>query len=227
MERYEKIDKLRTLGVEVTPIAAVPSTEQSPVVTSLRYYFASPSSDPLTISEFTDPAAEREAFVQLNIAEDIPEPTELNGLFIHTVNATTPIPTSDLLPIPEDLGFARLSYGLEAVSGDEEEKVVGRILVYKPEDEKVSWQQPTVELLEPADGATLSSSELDIKASIESDYEEEWRVSWFVTDGKITNRRAKETKWEEPGTGDQTLILTVRGLNSNTFVIKTAKVTFE
>lgn len=226
-ERYEKIDKLRAIGVEVTPIAAVPSPGSTPSITSLNLYVVQPTDTSLNVASYSDPEADSALFIDSVISSDAPEKTDLNGLFLYKIKANVAIPSAELLPIPPEPGFARLTYGITASAGEETENIIGRILVYAPNDEKTTWTQPNVTLHEPADGATLSPGEIDIKASIESDYSEEWRVSWFVSDGKLSNRRAKETKWETPGSGDHTLILTVRGLNSNTFVIKTAKVKFE
>ena len=64
-------------------------------------------------------------------------------------------------------------------------------------------------------------------ASVDNDNDEELRVGWFTSKGKIKNRRAKSTKWETGGSGKQTLLLTVRGRKSGAFVFATQEVVVE
>lgn len=225
-ERYEVVNKLRAIGVENNPVAVKPSTADEPQTVTLSFYVIQPENKPLSAEVFTDYGAEPGDIIEVSINETIEDPTELGGLFLHRIEASYAIPSSDFLPIPDDPGFIRLRYNVRIFNDSEEEKIVGNILVYKPDNEILNWTNPTIELLTPGDGETIQAGDVDIKGSISADFQEEWRVSWFTTEGEIENRRAKETKWKTPGSGNHSLIFTVRGLNSNTFAIRTANVNF-
>jgi hypothetical protein len=131
---------------------------------------------------------------------------------LYSVNAKVVIPAA--VPIPPKPGFSRLKYGVVLRSGEEEEKVVGNLLVYPPGSPELSWQAPSGEIVTPTTGSVESGS-IDLKANLVSpNTGESLRVSWYVSSGKVQNRRAKQTKWQDPKTGTQTILMTVRGLKT-------------
>ncbi|MEI6834604.1 MAG: hypothetical protein WCL28_11495, partial [bacterium] len=56
--------------------------------------------------------------------------------------------------------------------------------------------------------------------TITSDSQESNRVAWFVSAGKIKNRKSRSTLWEDAPSGTQAVFFTARGAKSGAFAIK-------
>ena len=72
----------------------------------------------------------------------------------------------------------------------------------------------------------LTSDQI-LSGTITKPQPENVKVSWFVSSGKVTNRRAKETKWAPEKTGPQTVIMTARGMKSGSFAVQAVDVNVE
>ena len=116
-----------------------------------------------------------------------------------------------------------MRYKVKFSVGADYETVVGDAVVYLPDAPQISWKSPDISIAKPA--ATGTEGTMDVEGIITSEGVEPYRVSWFVSDGKIKNRRAKATSWSDAAKGAQTLIMTVRGTKSGAFAIKSQTVT--
>jgi hypothetical protein len=154
---------------------------------------------------------------------------DLAGMRLYQVQATIAIPTIEQLPILPDPGFARLRYGMRLTSGAEEEMIVGNVLVYPAGAAELAWTVQTVDVMAPTAGAVVSGEEVEMKGVINKTIDENIRVGWFVTDGRLKNRRAKDTEWQtdDAKAGAATVIFTTRGLKSGAFAMKAVDVTIQ
>jgi hypothetical protein len=102
-------------------------------------------------------------------------------------------------------------------SGDDE-SVVGDTLLYAPGSPQLEWKPPTINITKPTDNSSAGS--VDLEGTISSDGNESNRVAWFVSAGKVKNRKARSTRWEDAPSGSQAVFFTVRGAKSGAFAIK-------
>lgn len=214
-DRFEQINKLRAIGVSAAPVTVQPTTSvSSPVTADLTIYAVLPLGQTVSIEPYADPQPSRQPLLSPEIAPGSEKYVDYAAFRLYSVNARVVIPPASQVPIPPKPGFSRLKYGLVMRAGDEEEKVVGNLIIYPPGAPELSWQAPSVEIATPAAGSVDSAS-IDLKANLVSPNPgENLRVSWYVSSGKVQNRRAKETKWQDPKSGTQTIIVTVRGLKT-------------
>jgi hypothetical protein len=227
-ERYEKVGKLRALGTASTPVVAQPSTADAPQTVTLTFYAAVPNGDTVTATPFLDEGSLYALPLPLEVVPGSETYTGQAAFQLYSVKTTVAIPTIDQLPIEPGTGFARVRYGLTLTDGGEEEKIVGTLLVYPEGSSELAWATtpPSIDVTEPAASATVSGK-LDIKAAITNPIGEDMRVGWFVSDGEVKNRRAKETEWDKAGAGPQTVIVTARGMKTGAFTLKAVDVTVE
>jgi hypothetical protein len=227
-ERPEKLDKLRGLGVQATPLVASPSVDgETPKTVELTVYASLPIGQTATVAAYAD----EESFLSVNTPADqiaVDEASikydEYPGLQIMSFKAKVPVPTaSDMARFG---GSGNVRYGFVLNAGDEEEKMVGNFLVYPEDAPQLAWTNPDAAVSAPIDGGTVSSGgESDLKADLADPNGEDLKVGWYVTSGEIKNRRARNTIWKEPDAGPQTVILTVRGRQSRGFAMKAFSVT--
>ena len=212
-DRFEQINKLRAIGVSVAPVTVQPTiSPSSPGTAALTIYAAVPLGQTISIEPYTDPQPSILPQLTPVIESGSEKYVDYAAFRLYSVNARVVIPAA--VPIPPKPGFTRLKYGLLMRAGEEEEKVVGNILVYPPGSPELSWQAPSAEIATP-NTAGVESGSIDLKANLVSpNAGENLRVSWYVSSGKVQNRRAKETKWQDPKAGAQTILMTVRGLKT-------------
>jgi hypothetical protein len=202
-----------------------PTASAQPI--TLTFHAAVPVGEKVTAAPFVDDESKYAAPIELTVNDASAAYADHAGFSHYTINATFLVPPKDALPIPSNPGFVRMRYGLTLTSGDEEEKIVGNYLVYSEGAPELAWTQvPDVTVSSPAEDATVSG-ETDLEASIGETLDDNWRVGWFVSDGKVTNRRAADTKWETDDSGPQTVIFTARGRKSGAFMIKVVDVTVD
>jgi hypothetical protein len=120
-------------------------------------------------------------------------------------------------------GYARLRYQVKFNASGDDENIVGDTIVYPESSTALSWTAPTIAITKPA--TTAAAGSLDLEGTIDSQGNETNRVSWFVSSGKVKNRRAKSTVWQDAASGSQTVVMTVRGTKSGAFAIKTQTIT--
>ncbi|NBQ54495.1 MAG: hypothetical protein EBU49_13095 [Proteobacteria bacterium] len=94
--------------------------------------------------------------------------------------------------------------------------------------EESAYQAVSVSVAEPVANATIGAGpDQVLSGTVIKPQSENVKVSWFVSSGKVTNRRAKETKWEPQSSGTQTVIMTARGMKSGSFALQAVDVTVE
>lgn len=121
-------------------------------------------------------------------------------------------------------GLVRLSYTLLASDGQRQVPIAGDFVVYRDLSVTGANWRLTGAIDSPEEGQILADKNFDISSTIDNPQNEAMKIAWFVSAGKIKNRRAASTKWELPGSGSYTLILTVRGKGSRNGDIKVREI---
>lgn len=222
-ERYEQVAKLRTLGVKTNKVASAPSTETTEETISLEFVVSFPNGtiNELSATPFIEENSSTLALpVLVELSDTAISEETVGALTIATITANLKVPIFDFSNTP----FKKLSlrYGLEAraETGDKE-RIVGNYVIYPANSSELLWQAPNIVITAP-NSENLSGSSADkvtISAELrERQIEESYRIGWFASGGKIKNRRALNSDWEElAGIGEKTLIVTARGRSSGAF----------
>ncbi|MBI2602467.1 MAG: hypothetical protein HYW48_05365 [Deltaproteobacteria bacterium] len=204
-ERFEKVDKLRGIGIKAVPsITEASSTGEAPKLVSLTVYAVLPKGQEVTsFDSYTD---EQGTFsIPTSVSISLPPSYEdLGPLRLVTLMATTVVPEVKQETIDAFNGVVRFRYGLKLVSGSDEEIVVGDYLVVAKDHAALQWQKPDLQIVEPA--GTVSGSPVKLLATVSKQQDEPVKVIWFVSSGKVKNLQAHDTEWEEPELGTQALI---------------------
>lgn len=218
--RPEVIDKLRTIGVTRNPSVAASVLAGGPSSANLTAYLALPQGQAIdSVKPFVD---EKDSYglpstVSVNLGEITYE--DLGPLRLAVIPAQMTLP-----PITDDQlsafnGVARVRFGMLVLAGKEEEKIVGDILITKPDSELLIAPEPSAEITVPSLGGTRGPSG-PLKAVLTKEYDEPIKLSWFVSSGEVTNQFAKETEWNSASPGEQAVILGVYPRRTRSFVIK-------
>jgi hypothetical protein len=215
-ERQERVEKLRALGVVSNPAVLSPSANQGELTIHATLL---PGQEVTALKLYEEDNGGPVVPVALALKPETATYTDYSQLRIFSVSATILAPP--FLEFSERSPFHRLRYGVEIVAGEETEKIVGNILYYPNSAEEASWQNHTLALEKPEQVGN-SGDELDLAAALTKAQEETVRIAWFVSSGKIQNRRAITTKWLDMSSGQQTVVLTARGRQSGatSFVVR-------
>lgn len=191
---------------------------------ALTYYLAAPAASAITALPGIDGGARYSVPVIVTPVDNGVQETNYGALSLYTYRATIVIPNSSAVTSPLMLrGFARVRSHVEFSTAEgEREAIVSDTVVYAEGSTQLDWTAPTVDIITPS--RTANAGKLDVEGSITSSGNETHRIAWFVSSGKIKNRRAKMTTWEEAAAGQQTLFFTVRGTKSGAFGIKAMNV---
>jgi len=220
-ERPEKINKLRAIGVEQSPVAAKPGD-----TVQLTFYLAGPSQMVLTPRVLIDSNARYGTPVSVtpldqNVSENVVGP-----LSLYSYKATVSVPNDASTGVRlAAQGYVRLRYNVAFSQGTDEESIVGDTIVYAPNSPQLNWTAPTIAITKPAPTASAGTVELD--GNIDASGTESNRVSWFVSGGKVKNRRAKTTSWQDAPKGSQAIFMTVRGTKTGAFALQSLAVTID
>ena len=218
----ERIQKLRALGVSQSPVIAKVGSN-----VALTFYLAGPKGKTIAASTYTDAAFKYGTNASVTLVDTQTTETNYGPLSVYALRAKFTVTKST--PITATIatsGNARLRYGVafNATDGDTQ-TVVGDTLVYSDSAPQQSWVDPTVSITKPVADSVSGTTAID--ADIATTNDEGDRVGWFVSSGSVTNRRGHASDWKDASSGDQTLILTVRGAKSGSFAIKARKVTVQ
>lgn len=214
--RFERIDKLRALGVTTSPIGLTPAGSDGSQAMTLSFFLVAPLGSTLQFEPYEDEKSRFAIPVKLSVAETSDKRTDYATFSIHQIDAVLTPPPAGLFPIPEDPGFVRLRYGLRVTAANEEEVIVGTAVLYANNTIRPSYQPLSVQIVTP-ESQGLLGNEATIAASVDNPNDENVKIGWFVSSGQVKNRRARQTIWSDIKGGKQTMIVTVRGLKSGTF----------
>lgn len=209
----ELIDKFRTMGVGLADPSYTYSTDSTPVTAALSFYFATPSDASIT----ADNVEVDSQTIELTFSAPVLVEAKAT-LNIYKVDATANIPVeSALIFNPAEEDTATVSYAAIFLQGSEEERVFGKIRIYRPTVASSSEvTTPTATILEPVDGDSVSGS-IELSGEVGNKIVESYRSSWLVSSGTIEKFRDREAEWVDAKKGSQTVIFTVRGLDSFNF----------
>jgi len=229
--RVERIEKLRTIGVASNPIVLSAPAPGSSGILELTAFAALPAGNTVTASSFLDEASAYTPPVPIVIDSNSESIQHLGALDLYSVKGTVnvgPLTPEQQAILAAPSGKLTLRYGIRLEAGEESEDIVGNILVYPAGSEESAYQAVSVSVAEPVANATVSSGpDQVLSGTVTKPQSENVKVSWFVSSGKVTNRRAKETKWEPQSAGTQTVIMTARGMKSGSFALQAVDVTVE
>lgn len=222
-ERYEEITKLRTLGVSSDKVTTTTSTDSITETVTLTFHLALPNGETVTSIENYSDSTDDPRYLSVPLAVDtsLESYSERGGFTIYSVPAVLTIPDLSQNAVFLAAGLYSLRYGLTITSDSgENENIVGNYLIYPPGSKELTdWQTPpNLSITSLSDGETVNiSTKIPLKGEISKTIEENYRVGWFVSKGKVKNRRSIDTEWEIEEAGTHTIVLTIRGRSSGTF----------
>lgn len=239
--RPETADKLKPILVLVNaPIQAKqpivplnPANWDGPPVAggtvNLQFHFIAPPGTVLTlVPTVPEPRPLTLPFNAWSIAPAVPY--EYPGLQHTTFTAVATLPSAEVLaaawPRFAIDGFVRLRYAMLVSDGSRELEEAGDFIVYK--DATIAGATHTLfgsTIDSPAQNETVGGKTLDISSTLQNAQGEPVKIGWYVSDGKVKNRRAESTEWELPGSGEYTLVFTVRGKESRNGDIQIHQIT--
>ena len=228
--RVERIEKLRAIGISANPVVLIAPAPGTSGSIELTTYAALPLGASVSAQSFLDEGSTYNQPVPVVMTPGSEATQQMAALDIFSVKATVTVGplTAEQQVILATTGKLALRYGIQLDSGEESERIVGNILVYPATAQEVTYQSVGVSVAEPLANATVSSGpDQVLSGTVTKPQSENIKVSWFVSSGKVTNRRAKETKWEPEKTGIQTVIMTARGMKSGSFALQAVDVTVE
>ena len=223
-EKFETISKLRALGVATDPIGLVPSTDGAIQTAQMKFFVAAPLGATVQYEPYQDDRARYALPIELVIDTDSEKIGDYAKFSIHQVNAVLSLPATALVPIPPDPGFARIRYGLRARSGAEEELIVGTLVLYANQETRPAYEPLSVAIDSPLE-VTALGEQTNLQATIDNKNSENIKIGWLVSSGTVKNRRAKSTLWLDSAAGQQTVVVTVRGMKSGSFAYAVRDVT--
>lgn len=222
-DRPEVVNKLRGFGVTQSPVGATPGQK-----VDLTFYLAGPKGMTLSSSVYRDTAFRYGGLADLTLVDANPTETSIGNLSLYTLRASFQTPSdAATLALIQSKGNTPVRYGVRFVNSadGDEETVVGNTILYGASAPELQWSAPQITIGQPVSETIGTTTSL--VAAITPAQAESHRVSWLVSSGKVKNPNDGTTEWSEAGTGEQTLILGVRGKNSGAFTFKTMKVTVQ
>ena len=112
-DRYEDVSKLRAIGVQTSPVVAVPSTASAASVMTLIFYAAAPLGTTVSASSATDNEGAANGYTMpLTVKSGSDSYKDYQKLRVYSVTATLAVPTADALQFSAQEGFATIHYAL-------------------------------------------------------------------------------------------------------------------
>ncbi|MBC61579.1 MAG: hypothetical protein CMP11_03905 [Zetaproteobacteria bacterium] len=200
-ERPEQLDRLRVIGVKTNPPVIIFDDLSSITDFELEALVSVPKDDEIidqinfvddsflftqTIDIVWNEPVFLEEFSNLNLYL-IKGKIDLDSL---QDNQQYPDLNNDKL---EEISSYIFRYGLEVKTQNDNEIVVGNFIVSLTENEYQN-QSFNIDITNPIDESDYNKEEeIEIKMNLEKSVEEEVKVIWFTSEGKIENPRSKET----------------------------------
>jgi hypothetical protein len=239
--RPETADKLKPILTLVNPPAgaATPlqaldgSAWQPPVVggsVTLQFHFIGPAdlgNLTLTTGE-VEPKPLTLPFNDWAISAAVPH--DYPGLRHVTIEVNATLPTAAELTALwsefPNVGFVRLRYTLVVSDGSRELPLAGDFVVYGDTAFPGANQNLFGSTIDaPAADGIVGDAKVTVASTLKNPQDEPVKIGWYVSAGEIKNRRAASTEWELPGSGEYTLIFTVRGKEARNGDIQIRRVT--
>lgn len=225
--RPETADKLKPILVLVNPPAGADTplqplsgaSWQPPVLgqtVKLQFHFIGPADlAPLTLrTGEVEPRVLTVPFNNWTIASAVPH--DYPGLRHVTIEAEGTTPTeadlADYWAQYPGVTFARLRYTLIVSDGTRELPLAGDFVVFRDGNALGARDNLFGSSIDsPAADEPVTDKKVTISSTLQFPEDENIKIGWYASAGEIKNRRASSTEWELPGSGEYTLILTVRG----------------
>ncbi|MCX6106980.1 MAG: hypothetical protein NTY08_14235 [Proteobacteria bacterium] len=225
-DRFEKIAKLRGLGLVTSPVVAPPSTDSAVSKVQMTFYAAMPLGGTVTAEPYSDLQGSLRK-IELPLTIDGVEYEDHASLRLAKIKATATVPTANLIYFDPDNGFATVRYAVSLKSNEGLQIMVGNLVVYPEGSAQLISRNnlPKLSITTPTKDSAIGNSKQEIKAEITEVNDETFRVGWFVSGGKIDTRNAVKANWEPSGSGKFTVIVTARGTKTSAFGIDVIDVT--
>lgn len=205
----EQIRETRPLGTRTEPVMLTPGRTEAQlqlILATPTGTVISPISQTLTILDHS--------------GGNPPQPIE-----VVTTTATTNHKTLDewimtyTFDVPasssEDENPLTLYYDLTVNDTKKDIAINGKSLIYRADSSKATWQPPVIAITKP-DGAVPLDTKSPLEGSISKNQDEKVRVHWYVPNGEVQNIYDITTKWAPDAAGEATIVLMVRGRDSQT-----------
>lgn len=210
-ENPERIDKLRAIGVD-TDQASYSFAEEGQPETSATLSFLLLTKDPAPV---TVALVDDGAYAPL---ADIAQTEEIFAeMRLVRVTAKLVIPSQAQTVLFDEDGSGLVPFALRIVQGSEEELIRSRLRIYQADDPRLALGKPTITLSTLQSKAPLPAGTIPLIADVTKTQDEAYRLSWFVAEGEIDQRRAEDAEWKDVTPGVKTVLVTIRGLDSLQF----------
>lgn len=234
--RPELVDKLKAIGVKANPaISTGSSPSESKKVRLTVYVLLLKEQTISSVTAFKDDSSKFSipldpSLGELTILTETASYSDFGPLKLYSIEAEALVPQAALIPFKAYNGVAKIRYGIQIIDSlGEREDIVGDFLLLEEGDENLAWNDstPSIAFVKPEKDSGFSpGTDLDIQVKITKPRDEVIKVGWFVSSGKVKNFRDNTTVWEEPGSGEQALFVTVYAPKSKFFDFVQKKITF-
>ena len=232
-DRQEVVDKLRGFGISLNKSIFSIDNIKSTSEIEFTAHVLSNDDKKITAQNYDD-SLSKNFFIIPNIEiTETQDPEKIGSLYLSKIKAKIAIPQIVRDSISEDLldqlnGSAKIRYGISLTNSIRTENMVADFLVVKNDSEGLKWIPPEVSITKPSSSEiTLDTKEIEVEASLSNKNDEDYKIHWFISGGKIENFRAKTSKWELPEKGEHTLIIGVYGTKSRTFAFASKAITIK
>ena len=226
-DRFERIAKLRGVGLVSNPVIAAPSTDTAPSQVKFTFYAAAPLGETVIATPYEDAQGSlRKVSVQnLQIGEVSYE--DHASLRIIKVTAIGIVPPERVIYFDPYTGFSTARYAISLVGQTGTQIIAGNLVVYPTGAAELTTKNnlPKIAIQTPSKDGSIDGTSQDIKAEITEVNDETFRVGWFVSGGKLDARNKLTAKWQPTGSGKYTVIVTARGTKTSAFSLDVVDVT--
>jgi hypothetical protein len=210
----EQIHKTRPIGMATNPISLSPATTAA----TLTLHVASPLGTTLNFS-----STSLTYITALGIPQEIATTnsfataTDYNDLSHHQGILSFDVPGTDAISPSSEVSIPLL-YTITISDGTAKIVVKGKTLVYGEGHPALAFKAHTLTIDNPVD-TVPNNEKFNLAATITKGQEERIKAGWLVPNGKIQNRRDITTVWQPDTKGASTIILSIRGKDSQAMAV--------
>lgn len=210
-DRFERIDKLRAIGVKTnTPIVSSSKEGEAAKSVELTFYLALPKGE--VIDSFESAEIDPGIFYVPQSVEVLSNSLtyeEYAGLDLASFKATMEVPLIEESLFVSSRGVVRLRYSVLVKSKTESEKIIGDVRVVRDDDPALNWSSHALSLNSPDASTIKQEDEVSLTGTLTKSQDELVKVIWFVSSGEVENLQALNTTWSKQDTGNQTILLSI------------------